>query len=92
MSEDEILEFDIDSPFYTMVQSFGISMIGLEAVHSSTNMERFAPDDVFTLEGKVHPEIRLFPRLIHQQTIAGHYSIRQITLSLCGMWVCAIFS
>jgi len=45
--------------------------VGLESVTNPANLMRFAPGDVVTLLGKVHPMPRIGQIAVHQQFVSG---------------------
>jgi hypothetical protein len=79
------IAFQQDGPFYDMVTAFVIAIAGLESVLRTDNPMKFKAGEVITLEGKVHPEIRLQPYLIHKLATDGKISSPHAVHSLANM-------
>lgn len=55
----------------TLVACSRCLLVGLESVTNPANLMRFAPGDVVTLLGKVHPMPRIGQIAVHQQFVSG---------------------
>ncbi len=81
------ITFNKSGTFYEMVGSFMIAVAGLESILHPNNPMKFAPKQVLTLEGKVHPELRIEPFEIRKNALAKHISMSNTVASLCIMLV-----
>lgn len=81
------IAFDKGRPFYDMVSAYVTAVVGLESVKHLANPMGFKQGEVVTLEGKVHPELRIESLLVHQQFRAGHVSDVHVANSLVCMLI-----
>jgi len=79
------ISFDAGRPFFDYVSAYVAAVAGLESVTNPAKLMRFAPGDVVTLLGKVHPMLRIGQVSVHQQFVSGKISSSHLTNSLGGM-------
>lgn len=77
--------FEKGGPFHAMVSAFISAIVGIESVVHPANPMGFLPGQVVTLEGKVHPELRIEPFAVHKQWVLGHASPVTLSISLVSM-------
>jgi len=79
------LVFKKTFPFYRMVSSFMVAVVGSPAVFHGDNPMNFQPDQTIELTGVVYPSMSIKPYQIHRNALDGHISLDNFKYSLCMM-------
>jgi len=83
----EKIVFNQNGFFYDMVSSFMIAIAGLEAIFNKTNPMKYTEKNVYTLEGKIHKELRIEPFTLHKLAVQEKISTPLVINNLCSMLI-----
>ena len=79
------LNFKKDFPFYRVVSSFMVAVVGSPAVFLKDNPMNFQPEQNIGLGGVTYPDMGIKPYLIYRKALDGHISLEDFKRAMCMM-------